>query len=220
MRYRCTICGEIYDDDKEAVPFTELPDDWRCPVCGAVKDDFEPIRDDDDDIHAARAELIEELKENPDAMYNLSKGQLAALCSNLARGCEKQYKFKEQKMFMELAAYFEAITPAVNDAKVQDVSEKLMSDLNDTYPIANYVGDADSDRGALRICVWGEKVTRMLDSLVNRYLKEGEKLLEGQEIWVCTVCGFVYIGENPPEICPVCKVPSWKFKKIEKEARA
>lgn len=40
-------------------------------------------------------------------------------------------------------------------------------------------------------------------------------MLEGTNIWVCTTCGFVYIGEQAPELCPVCKVPAWKFEKIE-----
>ena len=22
--------------------------------------------------------------------------------------------------------------------------------------------------------------------------------------WICTVCGYVYEGENPPEFCPQC----------------
>ena len=35
--------------------------------------------------------------------------------------------------------------------------------------------------------------------------------------WVCTVCGYVYEGENPPEACPVCKVPASKFKLQEEE---
>ena len=29
--------------------------------------------------------------------------------------------------------------------------------------------------------------------------------------WVCTVCGYVYEGENPPEKCPQCGVPASKF---------
>ena len=33
--------------------------------------------------------------------------------------------------------------------------------------------------------------------------------------WVCSVCGYVYEGENPPEFCPVCKAPASKF--IEKK---
>ena len=29
--------------------------------------------------------------------------------------------------------------------------------------------------------------------------------------WVCSVCGYVFEGENPPEKCPVCKAPASKF---------
>ena len=30
--------------------------------------------------------------------------------------------------------------------------------------------------------------------------------------WVCTVCGYVHTGDQPPEKCPQCKVPASKFK--------
>ncbi|MDR1531159.1 MAG: NADH peroxidase [Clostridiales bacterium] len=30
--------------------------------------------------------------------------------------------------------------------------------------------------------------------------------------FVCTVCGYVHIGDTPPEQCPQCKVPASKFK--------
>lgn len=39
-RYQCTICGYIYDDSKEEIPFEELPNDWTCPMCGVGKDKF------------------------------------------------------------------------------------------------------------------------------------------------------------------------------------
>jgi len=29
--------------------------------------------------------------------------------------------------------------------------------------------------------------------------------------WVCSVCGYVYEGEQPPERCPQCKAPASKF---------
>ena len=35
--------------------------------------------------------------------------------------------------------------------------------------------------------------------------------------WVCTVCGYIYEGEQPPEACPVCKAPASAFKKVEGE---
>ena len=147
-------------------------------------------------------------------LEKLSAGQLAALCSNLARGCEKQYKQEEADLFKQLADYFTAVVPAVNDASVEKLAKELQTDA-DNYAAVRATADANADRGAARVCVWGEKVTRMLSSLVNRYLNEGEAMLADTDIWVCTVCGFVYIGETPPELCPVCKVPPYKFEKIE-----
>ena len=35
--------------------------------------------------------------------------------------------------------------------------------------------------------------------------------------WVCSVCGYVWEGEQPPEKCPQCKAPASKFIKQEGE---
>jgi len=48
-KYRCTICGYIYDPAlgdltqgiNPGTTFENLPDTWTCPVCGALKSDFE-----------------------------------------------------------------------------------------------------------------------------------------------------------------------------------
>lgn len=50
QKYRCTVCGYIYDPavgdiDGGVAPgtaFEEIPDDWVCPVCGVDKTLFEP----------------------------------------------------------------------------------------------------------------------------------------------------------------------------------
>ena len=50
-KYRCTVCGYIYDPElgdpdggiKPGTPFEEIPDGWVCPVCGAAKSQFEKI---------------------------------------------------------------------------------------------------------------------------------------------------------------------------------
>ena len=211
MKYICQICGYVYDDAKEKVPFEELPDDWKCPLCGAAKSDFKPEANGDEKKVVTAIEPMEE------DLEKLSAGQLAALCSNLARGCEKQYKQEEADLFKQLADYFTAVVPAVNDASVEKLAKELQTDA-DNYAAVRATADANADRGAARVCVWGEKVTRMLSSLVNRYLNEGEAMLKDTNIWVCTTCGFVYIGDTAPELCPVCKVPDWKFEKIEGRA--
>ncbi len=213
MRYICQICGYIYDDEKEAVPFDTLPDDWKCPLCGASKKDFKS-----EDSSPAKEEKPVRVSEDAE-LKELSVAQMSALCSNLARGCEKQYKNEEAKQFRQLADYFASITPPVNDANVENIASMLQNDI-DAYPGVRGTADAASDRGAARVCVWGEKVTRMLSSLVSRYLDEGEAMLKDTNIWVCTVCGFVYIGDDAPEQCPVCKVPAYKFEKVEGRAMA
>lgn len=227
MRYICMICGYVYDDAKEKVPFESLPASWKCPLCGATKSDFKPeaipeakpaakMEPTSQPAKAATpstAQIDAPVTEDSD-LKKLSPGQLSALCSNLARGCEKQYKPEEAGLFRELADYFASVTPAIDDASVENIAALLWSDI-DNYSGLRAAADEASDRGAARVCVWGERVTRMLSSLVIRYLNEGEALLADTNIWVCTVCGFVYIGDDAPELCPVCKVPAWKFEKIE-----
>jgi len=50
-KYRCRVCGYVYDpakgdsdsNIKPGTAFKDLPDNWVCPVCGAGKDEFEKI---------------------------------------------------------------------------------------------------------------------------------------------------------------------------------
>lgn len=35
--------------------------------------------------------------------------------------------------------------------------------------------------------------------------------------WVCSVCGYVHEGEQPPEACPICKAPASKFMEQAEE---
>ena len=38
--------------------------------------------------------------------------------------------------------------------------------------------------------------------------------------WVCTVCGYVHEGENPPENCPQCGAPASKFIEQSSEEKS
>lgn len=214
MRYVCSVCGYIYNEAKEGKAFSDLPDSWVCPLCGAAKAAFSP----EQKVEAPKAtvtpiQIDEDMKE-------LSAGELAALCSNLARGCEKQYKEREAALFREIAEYFSAAAPAVENADMAQLAKLIQGDLSEGYPALRSAAAADMDRGTQRICVWGEKVTNILNTLIHRWEKEGEAFLQNTQVWVCTVCGFMYIGDSAPELCPVCKVPSWKFEKIEGRASA
>ena len=89
MKYICQICGYVYDEEAEGVPFSSLPDDWTCPMCRAPKSMFK-AEDEEKPENTEQREIIE------DDLESLSPGVLAALFSNLARGSEKQYKERMQ----------------------------------------------------------------------------------------------------------------------------
>ena len=52
-RYRCTICGFVYDPEEgdpdggiaPGTLFEDIPEDWTCPVCGVAKKDFVEMED-------------------------------------------------------------------------------------------------------------------------------------------------------------------------------
>ena len=45
MKYKCMVCGHIYDEEKAGVKFADLPDDWKCPICKQPKSKFEPVNE-------------------------------------------------------------------------------------------------------------------------------------------------------------------------------
>jgi pyruvate oxidase len=38
--------------------------------------------------------------------------------------------------------------------------------------------------------------------------------------WLCTVCGYIHEGDEPPDMCPVCAVPAEMFKAMDDAAEA
>ena len=67
-RYRCKICGYIYDEEKEGVEFNDLPVDWKCPLCKAPKTSFEKITEDnqikkEENINKEKIDLANYMRE-------------------------------------------------------------------------------------------------------------------------------------------------------------
>ena len=52
MKYMCTACGYVYDEDlgdpnngiEPGTKFEDLPADYFCPLCGADKDAFALVK--------------------------------------------------------------------------------------------------------------------------------------------------------------------------------
>lgn len=216
-KYICSVCGYVYDEAKgipsagiaPGTTWEQLPDNWVCPLCGASKSEFrEETADSDTAKPVAKIVETEDFKE-------LSAMEMSIVCTNLAKSCEKQYKNAEAEQFCELGSYFKAAAPEDVAPSFDKILELIDGDLESGIPTANAIAAEAGDRGAMRALVWDEKVTRILKSLITRYRTEGDAWLDHTGVYVCTACGFIYVGDSAPELCPVCKVPSWKFEKIE-----
>lgn len=218
-KYVCSICGFVYDEAigipqagiAPGTKWEDLPEDWVCPICGATKPEFGK----QGDVAAVGFNERSRTPESSSDMLELSALQISALCTNLARGCEKQYKANEAARFRELSEYFKGIAEPTDSPNLGQLMDLIEGDLSVGFVNANAEAANAKDRGALRALVWSEKVTRILKSLLTRYQKEGDAILANTGVYVCTICGFVYIGDTPPDVCPVCKVPNWKFEKVE-----
>ena len=218
-KYICTICGYIYDEaagspESDIAPGTkweDIPVDWECPLCGASKDEFEEQKEA---ILPTEKELVA-IDNNVDEDRELSFSELSALCSNLSKGCEKQYRNEEAELFGQLSAYYKNVDSTASENQFEDLSKLIEKDLSTGYSNASKVAVDASDRGSQRALLWGEKVTKILNSLLNKYKKQKDKLLENTNVYVCEICGFIYIGDKSPDNCPVCKVPNTKIALIK-----
>ena len=219
-KYVCSICGFVYeevagDSDNGIAPGTkwkDLPDDWVCAMCGATKSDFE---EESADKHAVAADAS--VGEGDEELRELTFGELSAVCSNLSKGCAKQYRPEESELFNQLSLYYAGkARPVEGDQQLENLADLIQRDLSSGYSTANDLAARNADRGALRALAWGEKVTKILSSLMKRYEKQQDALLENTNVYVCEICGFVFIGDEPPAVCPVCKVPRDKLAKVER----
>jgi rubrerythrin len=149
-------------------------------------------------------------------MREMSFGLLSALFSNLSKGCEKQYRPEEAELFNNLAEYYKSKNSVMEECQLSDLFPLMEKNINLEYAHANEIASGKVDRGSLRALLWGEKVTRILRSLSKRYEKDKDSLLENTHIYVCEICGFVYLGDEAPGICPVCKVPNLKIIEVKR----
>jgi len=216
-RYVCGVCGYVYDEGvgipDSGIPagslWDSLPGDWVCPLCGAPKDVFNL------DGPSVEVPPVEENKpvEAISSGTDYSAGELAIIFSNLSKGCKKQYREDASELFGLLADYYGQRSLKVG-GQLKDLESLMVKDIDQLMPLGENAAESAGDRGAKRALLWSGKVTRMAQSLVKRYANEGQDLLVDTQAYVCEICGFVYIGDDLPEVCPVCKVPSMKISPI------
>lgn len=211
-KYRCTICGYVYDEAVEKVKFTDLPDDWKCPWCGAPKSMFKEITEEN--AAPEKTNLEDEMTNTEDEnLTEVKPSELAYIFSNLAKSCEKQYLENEEKLFLELSEHYKAMIN-IENGDLNDIisaNEKDNTLINQAFNIA----DKYADRGSKRVLTWATKTNNIIKAILSEYQEKGSEYLKNNKVWVCDICGFVYVGNTPPEICPICKVPNLKILEVK-----
>lgn len=219
-KYVCVICGYIYDEaagDPEngvnsGTLWADVPEYWTCPICGTGKVDFQEEKSSSTPPGKV-AKVVEGL---PGGVRDLSVGELSALFSNLSKGCEKQYRVEEAGLFQELAAYYQQHNVTDKEGSLKDLVELNKADIDMNFVRGKTVAEENHDRGGLRAMVWGDKVSRMLSGHLSKYAAQGTNPLENTRAFVCEICGFIFVGDELPEVCPVCKVPNYKMTEIKR----
>ena len=212
-KYRCTICGYIYDEEREKVKFSELPDDWKCPLCGAPKSMFEEIKEE---IKTQSTKIVttENLEADIDGdLRELSNEEIAFICSNLSKACEKEYMEEEKNLFIDLYNHYEELIEEEPGSFV-DIAKLIEKDKELFSESLNFATKCN-DSGSKRVLTWASKTTNIIKTILDNYKEQGLDYLKNTKIWVCDICGFIYIGDNSPLVCPICKVPNMKIMEVK-----
>ena len=209
MKFKCKICGYIYEGDKAPK---------ECPKCHQV-DVFEPVADD---------------KKNPYAGTKTEKNLLEAFAGESQARNKYTYfaSVAKKQGFEQIAALF--LKTAENEKEHAKIWFKELGLLGDTEQNLkegaageNYewtdmydrmAKEADEEgfhelaekfRGVAAIEKTHEERYRKL--LHNVEMKEVFKKSE-VKVWECRNCGHIVVGTEAPAVCPVCGHPQSFFE--------
>ena len=126
--------------------------------------------------------------------------EMSIICSNLARGCEKQYMPRQAEDFRTLADFFRSKAEPAKEAGTDRLLALIEHDLTVGYPYGNAVAGEKPDRGALPgLEREGHPDAEILaDPLSGRRRKNaGEyRRLGLHGVWLC-LCGRHCAGALP-----------------------
>jgi rubrerythrin len=80
-------------------------------------------------------------------------------------------------------------------------------EVNEMYPVYLETARLQGEKGAERSFYYAleaEKIHAKLYREAKQYVDEGQDWPLTGKVWICPVCGHTYVGEEPPEKCPVC----------------
>ena len=213
-KYRCLICGEVFDVADGVEPV--------CPKCGLKGKKLE--------------EIVEAPKANKYAGTQTEKNLETAFAGeSQARNKYTYFASKARKEgFVQIAAIFEETAKneqehakiwfkLLHGGAIGSTAENLLAAAEgENYEWTDmYAGFAKTAReeGFDEIATLFEGVAAIEKEHEERYKKLLENVKgglvfsrDGEMIWQCTNCGHIVVGKQAPETCPVCAHPQAYFQ--------
>ncbi|MGI6002312.1 MAG: rubrerythrin [Lachnospiraceae bacterium] len=223
MKYRCTICGTVYDEEAAGVKFADLPDDWTCPVCSHPKSAYVPMeeemKDDKKNIYAGtktEKNLMEAFAGESQArnkytyFASVAKKagyeQIAALFLKTAEN-EKEHAKLWFKALNGIGTTEENLRAAAEGENYEwtDMYDRMAKEADEE----GFHELAEQFRGVAAIeKAHEERYRRLLENVEKKQVFEKS----GVKIWECRNCGHIVVGTKAPEECPVCHHPQSFFE--------
>ena len=208
MKFRCKVCGYIYEGD-------ELPADFVCPLCHKGREFFEAVEEKPACSTACKLEGTKTAKNLADAFAGESQAR------------NKYTYFAEvarREGYEQLAEIF--LSTARNEQEHARLWFDLLGGIGDTAAnleaaaagenyewtdmYDRFAKDADEE-GFPEIAA----KSRMVGAIEKTHEERHRKLLNNVQtkqvfakgemtMWECRICGHIVVGTSAPDVCPVC----------------
>ncbi len=87
-------------------------------------------------------------------------------------------------------------------------------EVNEMYPVYMEIAKFQGFKGAeqsFHYAYEAEKIHAQLYREAKSYVDQGQDWPLKGKVWICPVCGHTYVGDEPPERCPICNVPKDRY---------
>ncbi len=177
-------------------------DTSKCIGCGACADacpssaismvpkEYPPQQPKSDQVRAELNRLAQSKADGEKTALQIAEGTKLDGLDRLMRAVAKSERLIAEDIMRE-AGY---MLPQSSNA------HELIKELLSNPPTPDFPADT------------AKKIIETIPENENKTGSKGEKKMAK---WVCSVCGYVHEGEEPPAQCPVCKQPAEKFNKVE-----
>ncbi len=207
MKYRCKVCGYIYEGD-------ELPADYICPLCHKGVEVFEAV----EEKPASTCGKLEGTK---------TAKNLADAFAGESQARNKYTYFAEvarREGYEQLAEIF--LSTARNEQEHARLWFDLLGGIKDTAANLQCAAEGENyewtdmyDRFAKEADEEGfpeiAAKFRMVGAIEKTHEERYRKLLNNVQMkqvfakgemtmWECRICGHIVVGNQAPDVCPVC----------------